>query len=195
MAIAADFARLPGRQKVLVFIAIAGLGGLLYWQFVFKSLSADEETTEAAHATQSALNKAKDKDLEDYKKLLANQPQLACKINENTKALPAEPDMAAFFDMIDTKVKDTGVTVNKNEQKAEVGVENFYKIPVSFEITGTFLQLKRFFASLVPKKLPPEPPNSCSVERERIVSIENLSLTYPKTQNGSLVITAGFTAR
>ena len=42
-----------------------------------------------------------------------------------------------------------GVEARKVTRKPEVTVDSFIKVPVEIEITGTYLQIKRFFASLV----------------------------------------------
>src|SRR5262249_4635396 len=88
--------------------------------------------------------------------------------------------------------------VIRSKQVPEVPVETFVKVPVDFEITGTFMQIKKFFASLIPKKKKPgqqEPSGDQAVEeRERIVSIENLKLENPTVKNREIVLTAKFTA-
>ena len=74
-------------------------------------------------------------------------------------------------------------------------------MPYDFEISSTFMQIKRFFASLVPHKkhagqVDPTPTNGEPPveEHERIVSIENLSLSDPQIKNREIVMTAKFTA-
>jgi len=70
-------------------------------------------------------------------------------------------------------------------------------MPVEVELSGTFMQIKRFFASLVQRDV--RLPGSALTESggeapERIVSIEDLSLSNPTVANREIVLTAKFTA-
>jgi hypothetical protein len=93
-------------------------------------------------------------------------------------------------------VNEAGVEVNRLKQAPESPIETFIKVPVDIEMTGTFMQIKKFFASLVPKKKKPgeDAATADIVERERIVSIDNLTLLDPKVKNREIILTAKFTA-
>jgi Tfp pilus assembly protein PilO len=198
MAAMAEFARLPNRQKALVFVVI-GLGvGALYWQFVFKSLKNDLAEAESQHDSAVAQSRKLDQDIKEFNELKPTVNRLKAQIDQNEKALPSESELPAFFETLNRKVTESGVQVNRSTQQPEEPVDAFIKVPVTFEIQGTFMQIKKFFASLVPKKKHPgqtDQPGDASVEeRERIVSIENLSLFEPTQKNSELVMTATFTA-
>ncbi|NVB85499.1 MAG: type 4a pilus biogenesis protein PilO [Kofleriaceae bacterium] len=194
----ADFARMPTRQKVMVFAVIGILLGLLYWQFVFKGLKEDIAAAEGENASQSGLNKKLEKDIPEYQKLKTRMITLNKIIDENQKALPSEAELPAFFETLNRKVLESGVEVVRSRQGAEQRIETFVKVPIEYEIQGTFLQIKKFFASLLPKREKAETdPNAAGAqveERERIVSIENLSLTNPIIRNREIRLTAKFTA-
>ena len=200
MAVMADFSRLPTQRKVLVFVVIGALLGGLYFQFVFKGLKQDVEDAEGDHAGKLTKNTALEADIPKYEALKARYNVLRRIIDENQKALPTESDLPAFFENLNRKVTEAGVEVEKWRQISEVQVESFVKVPVEIELTGTFMQIKKFFASLVPKKKRPGQdvaPNATGdqvEERERIVSIENLSLTQPTAKNREWILKARFTA-
>jgi type IV pilus assembly protein PilO len=191
-----DFARMPTQRKVLVF-AVAGLllGGL-YWQFVYKNLKNNLEQAEAASVSLADTNDKLAKDLPAYEKLKAKISELEIKIQENQKALPTQAEVPAFFETLERKVTESGVEINKWKKLKEEPVESFVKVPVEIEINGTFMQIKRFFASLVQKGVTPVVPieGQQGEERERIVSIENLSLTNPVVRNREINLTAKFVA-
>ena len=42
--VVADFARMPNQRKVLVFVVIGALIGLVYWKLAYKSLDDNEQT-------------------------------------------------------------------------------------------------------------------------------------------------------
>jgi len=199
MAVMADFARMPTKQKVMLFGIVGLVIGLIYWQFAYKKLKSDLAEAEAAHTAKLATNVKLEKDIPEFAKLKARMVNLKRMIDENQKALPTEAELPAFFDMLNRKVLESGVEVVKAKQLAEVPVETFAKVPVEYEIQGSFLQIKKFFASLLPKKKRPGEARPAGdvqevEEKERIVSIENLSLTNPVVRNREIKLTAKFIA-
>jgi Tfp pilus assembly protein PilO len=201
MAVMADFARLSPARKVLLFVVMGGALGGLYYQFLYTKLVDDVDTAEAKQAAFAAADAKKDQELEEYKELKVRYPRLVCIVNENQKALPTDVEVSAFFETINRKINETGAQLVRSKQDPEQAIERFIKVPVTFEMTGSFLQIERFFASLQPKKPvdkpdgPPTTNGECGVEeRERIVSVENLSLGDPQVKTGQIVLTARFTA-
>jgi Tfp pilus assembly protein PilO len=200
MPIMADFARMPNQRKVLVFVVAGLMLGLLYWQFVFKKLKADLDEAEVQHNTKVALDHKLDNDIKDFADLKPTMAKLQIEIAQNEKALPTEAELPAFFDTLNRKITESGVQVNRFQQKPEEPVDAFVRVPVEFEIQGSFMQIKRFFSSLVAHKqhagdAAPAGPNGEPVEeRERIVSIENLTIGDPQVKNHEIVLTAKFTA-
>lgn len=192
-----DFARMPTQRKVLVFVVIGLLLGGLYWQFVYKKLTANLEQAENDNQRMAQENAKLAKDIPEFEKLKTRVKELEVKISENQKALPTEAEVPAFFETLERKVTESGVEINKWRKLKEEPVEQFVKVPVEIEINGTFMQIKRFFASLVQKGVTPAVPTGetpVSEERERIVSIENLALTNPTVKNREINLTAKFVA-
>ena len=200
MSAVSDFARLPTRQKVMTFGIIGLVLGLLYWQFVYKGLVADVEAAEGENASLQQQNAKLEKEIPEYEKLRARVTTLQRIIEENQKALPTEAELPAFFETLNRKVLESGVEVIRSKQGKEEKVESFVKVPIDYEIQGTYVQIKKFFASLLPKKKKPGeqdsvvPGDDSVPERERIVSIENLSLTNPVVRNREIRLTAKFVA-
>jgi Tfp pilus assembly protein PilO len=199
MAVMADFARMPTKQKVMLFAVIGIVLGLIYYQFGYKKLSSQLTAAENDHTAKLQLNSKLEKDIPEFARLKARMINLKRMIDENQKALPTEAELPAFFDMLNRKVLESGVEVVKAKQLKEIPVESFAKVPVEYEIQGSFLQIKKFFASLLPKKkkpgdAAPAGENGEVEEKERIVSIENLSLSNPVVRNREIKLTAKFVA-
>jgi type IV pilus assembly protein PilO len=191
-----DFASLPRQQKILVFVLIGGLLGALYYQFRYKSLKARLDETEQAHQAKINQNKKLEGDIPRFEELKTQMTRLRRVIDENQKALPTEAELPAFFDLLNRKVTESGVQITASRRLKEEPIEQFVKVPVDIEMTGTFMQIKKFFASLMPKKKKPgqEIATGDNVEeKERLVSVENLSLTDPVVKNHEIVLTANFT--
>lgn len=190
-----DFARMPTQRKVLIFVVAGILLGAVYWQFLYKGLKNDLEQAEQQSISLADQNDKLGKQIPEYEKLKARIGELEAKIQENQKALPTQAEVPAFFETLERKVKESGVEINKWKKLKEEPVESFVKVPVEIEINGTFMQIKRFFASLVQKGVTPVVPIEGQVEeRERIVSIENLALTNPVVRNREINLTAKFIA-
>ena len=200
MPVMADFARLPNQRKAMVFIVAGFLMFLLYYQFGFKSVSKDLDEAEGQHNAKVAANHKADQDIKTYNDLKPQFTRLQAQIAQNETALPTEAELPAFFETLNRKVTESGVQVNRSTQQPEAPIETFIRVPVDFEIQGTFMQIKRFFASLVPKKKRAGSSEASASgdpaveERERIVSIDNLTIGDPQVKNRELILTARFTA-
>jgi type IV pilus assembly protein PilO len=192
----ADFARLPNDRKVLLFVVAGGLLGLLYFQFLYKPLAEDKDTAQQENAAKVRLNNKLANDIPEYENLKKRVKELDERIARNQQALPTEAEVPAFFEMLERKIKQSGVEITRWTKQPEAPVATFMKVPVDIELTGSFMQIKRFFASLVQNDVSPaslqnpEQPE----EHERIVSIENLSLVNPVVRNREIMLTAKFTA-
>jgi Tfp pilus assembly protein PilO len=196
MAAMDDFNRLPRQQKVMLFVVGGLLLGALYWQFRLKPLKENLAQAEADHQSKVSQNKKLEGDIPKFEALKAQMTRLKRIIDENQKALPTEAELPAFFDLLNRKVTESGVEVSSSRRLPEQSIDTFVKVPVEVEMTGTFMQIKKFFASLVPKKkhAGQETASTDNVEdKDRPVSIENLQLVDPVVKNHEIVITAKFT--
>ncbi len=191
----ADFGRMPAQRKAAVFAAIGALLGLLYWQFAWKPLKTKLAAEQADNKTKVALNAKLAADIPKFEALKTKMKELTQVITENQKALPTEAEVPAFFETLERKVTESGVEIKRWKKLKEEPVEAFYRVPVEIEITGTFMQIKRFFASLVQKGIAPMVNTSGQVEeRDRIVSIDNLNLSQPTVKNREIHLNAKFVA-
>ncbi len=195
MSAMADFQKLPRQQKVMVFVLIGALLGGLYWQFRFKSLKERLANAEAEHTNKVSLNKKLEADIPRFEALKQQMTKLRRVIDENQKALPTEAELPAFFDLLNRKVTESGVEISSSTRLKEEPIEQFVKVPVAIEMSGTFMQIKKFFASLMPKRTKPAQSASGDnvEEKERLVSIEGLQLSNPTVKNHEIVLKAKFT--
>jgi type IV pilus assembly protein PilO len=192
----ADFSRMSSQRKVLVFAVIGVVLGLVYWKFFYQSLGDKLDAAQAAQDAKLQTNRKLAADLPRYEELRTHLTRLRELIEKNQTALPSAPELPAFFETLQHKVAEAGVEVRKWTNRGEEPVESFMKVPVDVEITGTFMQIKRFFASLVQRdvRLGQSGDDRGGEDRERIVSIENLALTMPSVKNREIFLTAKFTA-
>src|SRR5688572_12799323 len=191
----ADFGRLPPQRKASAFGVIGVVLGLLYFQFVYKPLESNLAAAEADNKAKAAQHQKLAADIPKFETLKTKMKELTQVITENQKALPTEAEVPAFFETLERKVTESGVEIKRWKKLKEEPVEAFYRVPVEIEITGTFMQIKRFFASLVQKGIAPMVSASGQVEeRDRIVSIDNLNLGSPTVRNREIHLNAKFVA-
>ena len=186
-----DFSRRPPRERAAIYAGIVALLGLLYWQFglspVRKGVTNAEAELDGARSEARRLTTEKRKRDE----LFAKQQDLKEQIEKNQRALPTDAEMPAFFDMLARRFIEAGVTVKRRDVRPEVTVESFVKAPVEVEISGSYYQIMQFFSSLRPHL---DADGNESAGKDRIVTVENLSLFEPKVINNQLLLTAKFTA-
>src|SRR6185436_4255397 len=192
----AEFGRMPTQRKVMVFVAIGAVLGLLYWKFVYTSLKEEVEAAEQEHQNKVQTNKKLAEDIPKYQELITHVAKLRELIEKNQTALPSEAELAAFIETLQHKVTQSGVETRKWTYKTPEPVETFVKVPFEVEVTGTFMQIKKFFASLVQRdvRLSQSEEDRAAEDRDRIVSIENLALSSPTVKNRDIILTARFTA-
>ncbi|MBP9084977.1 MAG: type 4a pilus biogenesis protein PilO [Kofleriaceae bacterium] len=195
----ADFAKKPPQYKAVVFGGIALALGFVYFKFGYSPLK--EKLEQGRQDSEQMLSRSKrmDDDLVKFKELRTRMDQLQKVIDENQKVLPSESELPAFFETLNRKVTEAGVEVTKWQRKKEETMGQFIKVPVDVEITGTFFQIKRFMASLVQRDVRPSTSSSdggppVNEAHERVVSIEDLSLSDPKVKNREIVMVAKFVA-
>jgi Tfp pilus assembly protein PilO len=197
-----------------VFALIGGMLGVVYWKLAYLSLDERLEAAQAEHRAKLATHKRLADDLANYDNLRAHMTKLREQFERNQAVLPSEPEIPAFFETLQRKASESGVEIRKWTDRNPEPVESFVRMPFEIEIGGTFMQIKRFFASLVQndikdindindikdikdiKSVRPTPPSPAPANeaRERIVSIENLSLGSPTVKNREIILAARFTA-
>jgi Tfp pilus assembly protein PilO len=192
----AELARLPPSRKALVFGMIGLVIGLGYWKLVYVALDEQLDEAKAEHQNKVQTNQRLAGDLPKYEVLRTHMTKLRELIEKNQTALPNEAEVPAFFETLQHKVAESGVEIRKWTNRSEEPVESFVKVPVEVEMTGTFMQIKRFFASLIQRDVRPSQnlDDRANEDHERIVSIENLALTSPTVKNREIILTARFTA-
>jgi len=192
----AELARLPPSRKALVFVLIALVIGLGYWKLVYKPLDDQVDAAAAEHDRKLQTQKRLAGDLARYEELHTHMAKLRELMEKNQTALPKEAEVPAFFETLQHKVAESGVEIHRWSKRNEEPIESFVKVPVEIELTGTFMQIKRFFASLIQRdvRLSQSTDDRANEPRERIVSVENLSLNNPTFRNRELILTAKFIA-
>jgi Tfp pilus assembly protein PilO len=213
-----NFAKKSTGYKAAVFIFIGAILGLAYWQLMLSSLQEERDQERSSRSKLLRDQQQLDADLKKLKELVKENEELQETIRLNARALPTEAELPSFFDHLQRKAGEAGVSIKKWERKSEVAVEEYMKVPVEIELAGTYYQISKYFSLLAPQRpplaapslTPPPPPAGgaagapaaaapqASAEAsdvdERIVSIENLTIGDPEVRSDEIILTAKFTA-
>lgn len=174
---------------MVLFVLVA------YYQLFFTSLSDERDQLEGQQ--RSLLNEQNklDKDLEEMRRLARVYMELEQSIRDNQRALPTEAELPAFFDHLQRKAVDAGVTIRSWERLKEEPVDMYVRVPVRVNVVGSFLNLMKYFYLLGPPQGGDTPEEAESVRiNERIVSVAELSLGDPKVLDDEVQLTASFIA-
>lgn len=188
-----NVAKWSSSQKLMALFAPPLLVGLLYYQFGYVTASEQYTALEAQQSELLTRQAQLDKDLETKKKLTQRMEELQQDIRANERALPISAELPAFFDFLQRRAGEAGVTTRKWDQQASEKVDIYVRVPVKMEVAGSFSSLVKFFFLLGPLGKDASQGGSESFG-ERIVSVENLTLGGAKIEDGEVTLVAGFTA-
>lgn len=191
-----NLARLSsGRKAMLLFLPML-LAGALYWQGCY--VSADERLSSFESQRGSLLDEQTrlDEDLAMKKLLQQRREELQQSILANQRALPTAAELPAFFDFLQRRAGEAGISIRKWEQMPSEKVDIYVRVPVKIEVTGSFLGLAKYFYLLGPvgTESGRERAGGTRGAGERIVSVENLYLGDAKVDDGEVKLMARFVA-
>jgi type IV pilus assembly protein PilO len=154
-------------------IALLGAG----YYFVFHS---DEEHKLVA-AQQSGvkltddLNKAHAAE-QAYQKDLAELAEREQREKELNQILPATTEYPQFLSAVQAAANDSGVSLSAWTPREKVPEKYYARVPMKLELTGRFLQIARFFHNVG--------------QLDRIINMENISMTDPRNVDDEVVLKA-----
>ncbi len=156
--------------KVLILILIVGAVFGLYWQLMYKPVSAEIGRLEPQ------LNQLK-ADLNAKRAIVAEKPKYEAELEETRqkllialKQLPDKSEIPSLLENISALGKSSGLEFLLFRPKAEVK-KNFYaEIPVDIKVEGQYKDIVQFFDKV--SKMP------------RIVNISNIVMGSPKRFGG-----------
>ncbi len=149
--------------KVAVAVAVIGLLGLLFYQFVYAELSEDIGRAEAQRADLETERNQYAKRKKEYLAFRSELRLLQEEQRELLRALPKKAEIPSFISNVQEQAELSGLEVLHIDIDPESPQDLYVKIPVKMEIRGTYHQIAKFFKN--------------TSELRRIVNVENLSLT------------------
>lgn len=168
--------RLTPPMKVGVGAGAMLLLGAVYY-FLFHVDMTD--SLEQAKAQNAQLLK----DLNDarlaeqaYQKDLAELAEREQRQRELNKILPSSTEYPAFLSAVQSAANLSGVSLSAWTPRQEVPGEFYARVPMKVELSGRFHQIARFFYNVG--------------QLDRIINMEDISITDPKTTGDDIVLRA-----
>ncbi len=180
MAGLADLSKKGPVVHVGLVVGAALFLGVLYWQFYYTGVTEELEQQKQHNAGLQQTNADLKKQKETWEELSLQKDRLDERSKKNQVSLPAAAELPAFFGHMQKQMAASGVQLRSWKRETEIPIENYVKVPVSIRLTGTFYQLNNYFYLLY--------------QTDRIVTVENLSLTRGNSNTGELTLSASFTA-
>lgn len=167
-------AKLPVAGKIGIGAGLSGLVLFAYW-FVFYSDVASK--IEGARRQKKALHDDLVRQEQAEASYFEDRGDLALheqRARELNKALPPDPEEDAFLSSVQQASNTAGIDLMSYAPTDEVGQSFYSKIPMRLELTGKFHQIAKFAYELG--------------KMERIINVENIELTEPKTVGDEIVL-------
>lgn len=171
-------------RSALVRLALPaklGIGGgavvLVALGYYFLFHSEVEDSLVAMQATGVTLNadlgKARAAE-QAYQKDLAELADREQRQKELNQILPATTEYPAFLSAVQSAANVSGVSLAAWTPREKVPEKYYAKVPMKVELTGKFLQIARFFYNVG--------------QLDRIINMENISMTDPRIVDNEVVL-------
>jgi type IV pilus assembly protein PilO len=174
VALSASLNRYPRLSKVGVGTLFAGLVAVAYSVILYDEVA--EEIAKQKRQEQSLrTDLAQVRRAEfDYHKALAELTDRQQRQRDLNKILPETTEYPAFLSAVQGVANISGVALQAWTPQEEVAQKFFARVPMRLTLAGKFHQVAKFFYGVG--------------QLDRIINIENISLTQPKAQNEELIL-------
>jgi len=145
------FKQLPPQYKLLIGIGFLGVVAGLYYYLVIMDIDDQFSQQKGAYAAaQKELAAFKDfKGELEIAQLREQYAQVIKQIEENKKIIPDKDMLPQLMAGLEADAIEAGLTVVGKEQK-ETQSENYYnRIPILFEVSGSYLDFIKFLKLIV----------------------------------------------
>ena len=159
----------PLLGKSLVGFVLVALTAIAYYVVWFGDVSdAIEKQKKQEQSLKTELAQVKQSEFE-YHKDLAELTDRQQRQRELNKILPETTEYPAFLSALQGVANVAGVQLQGWSPQEEVVQKFFARVPMKLVIVGKFHQIAKFFYGVG--------------QLDRIINIENISLTQPKTKS------------
>jgi type IV pilus assembly protein PilO len=174
MARESVLAKLPLVAKAGIIIIWLVLVGVAYFVVFYgdlaSSIKAAQGKERQLHQDLALARKAEFA----YQKDLAELADREARQSELNKILPEEPHVASFLRSVQEVANVSGINLLAWTPQEHRSEEFYARVPMKLEMRGRYHQIARFFYAVG--------------QLERIINMENISITDPETENDEVAV-------
>lgn len=168
--------RLPTAARFGIGIGVAVLVAVAYYVVFYGDLASQIEVAHGREGQlRNELSEARKAEFA-YQKDLAELTARQQRQRELNKVLPTSGEYPAFLSAVQNVANVSGVALTAWAPNPEVAEQFYSRIPMRIELSGRYHQIAKFFYGVG--------------QLDRIINIENISLTDPKTVGEDIVLHA-----
>jgi type IV pilus assembly protein PilO len=171
-----NLSKLPPIAKVGVGVGLVAAIFVAYYVIFFGDISS---SIKAAQSQERQLRE----DLADarknefvYQKDLAELTDREQRQRELEKILPANTEYPAFLSSLQNVANSAGVSLSAWTPQDEIPEAFYARVPMKIELSGRYHQIAKFLYGVS--------------QLDRIINMENISITDPKLQGDDIVVKA-----
>jgi len=166
--------KLPLVGRIGVGLGLLALTGIAYFVLFFGDI---ESSIKAAHGREQQLRTEladARKNEFSYQKDLAELTDRQQRQRELNKVLPVETEYPAFLSAVQSVANVSGIGLTSWTPQPEVNEQFYSRVPMKVTLVGRYHQVAKFFYGVG--------------QLDRIINMENISLTEPKLQGDDVVV-------
>jgi len=170
----AALAKLPLIAKIGVGVGLFGLVGVSYFVVFYGDIESSIKAAQGQEQTlRSGLADARKNEFA-YQKDLAELTDRQQRQRELNKVLPVDTEYPAFLSAVQTVANVSGIALTAWSPQPEVPDQFYARVPMKVSLVGRYHQVAKFFYGVG--------------QLDRIINMENISLTDPKLQGEDVLI-------
>ncbi|MEO7032454.1 MAG: type 4a pilus biogenesis protein PilO [Polyangiaceae bacterium] len=169
-------AKLPLIARIGVGASALALVGVAYFVVFYGDIESSIKVQQSAE-TQLHTDLADARKNEfAYQKDLAELTDRQQRQRELNKVLPTDTEYPAFLSAVQSVANVSGIALTAWAPQAEVAEQFYSRVPMKVSLVGRYHQVAKFFYGVG--------------QLDRIINMENISLTDPKLQGDDIVVKA-----
>jgi type IV pilus assembly protein PilO len=169
-------AKLPMIAKVGVGAAVLGLVGVAYFIVFYGDIESSIKAAQGQEQSlRTGLSDARKNEFA-YQKDLAELTDRQHRQRELNKVLPVDTEYPSFLSAVQSVANVSGIGLTAWAPQAEVSEKFYARVPMKLTLVGRYHQVAKFFYGVG--------------QLDRIINMENISLTEPKLQGDDVVVKA-----
>lgn len=169
-----SLAKLPGIAKLGIGAALIALVAVAYFVVFYGDLASSIKAAQGRERQlREELGEARKNEFA-YQKDLAELTERQQRARELEKILPRQTEYPSFLSSVQAVANVSGVALSAWTPQEEVPEQFYSRVPMALELTGRFHQIAKFFYGVG--------------QLDRIINMENISITDPKTREGDEVV-------